>query len=433
MVFGLFGKSKPAPPDVDKNASEHVHQLRTPSPSASVGTAPPQSPEMLPADATGPAKRARSMSPSKTVGFNGEGVQLPPMNSDELLTLVKKVPPKILHEYVLKNLPHASLQEAAALTEFFSRLSPPPVLHCVRCHKNYVEVENTDLSCLVHHDDETAEVMHAGGSRKTTYETLWGCCNKLVEGDGDQGPPDGFCYEGKHTTDLKRARFRADSTTQDDKLISCRRKRCFAAPGEEAGRSRTKRSVAQKNLAEVEDEDDEEEEFDEKELQREANALTGDPELSKAKGTKKGASDGAAAPKQGHKKRKSEAMDVEDEPSVTVSPAVKEEPGASAPKPKPKNRVQNMKGRTPAKQTTKDEVPAIPREGDATMTDADALEGGAMQTDSPDPKPKPKKPRKPRKSAAGDGGKYVPPKGEAESSDSDEEDQRPKRKKRKSM
>jgi hypothetical protein len=28
---------------------------------------------------------------------------------------------------------------------------------------------------------------------------LWGCCGKTVEGDGDMGPPDGWCYEGMHT------------------------------------------------------------------------------------------------------------------------------------------------------------------------------------------------------------------------------------------
>lgn len=35
------------------------------------------------------------------------------------------------------------------------------------------------------------------------------------------GPPDGWCYEGRHTTDTKRARFRADSTIHDDKLMTC--------------------------------------------------------------------------------------------------------------------------------------------------------------------------------------------------------------------
>ncbi|KAG2742018.1 hypothetical protein P692DRAFT_20879695 [Suillus brevipes Sb2] len=52
-------------------------------------------------------------------------------------------------------------------------------------------------------------------------ETLWGCCGASVQGTGDMGPLDGWCYEGRHTTDTKRARFRADSTILDDKLVSC--------------------------------------------------------------------------------------------------------------------------------------------------------------------------------------------------------------------
>ncbi|KAH9014018.1 hypothetical protein EDB85DRAFT_893725 [Lactarius pseudohatsudake] len=34
-------------------------------------------------------------------------------------------------------------------------------------------------------------------------------------------PPDGWCYEGMHTTDVKRARFRADSTSDGDMLEPC--------------------------------------------------------------------------------------------------------------------------------------------------------------------------------------------------------------------
>lgn len=72
-------------------------------------------------------------------------------------------------------------------------------------------MENTDRSCLVPHDDESAEVERVGvtprsqkkgkvtGGFGSEYETLWGCCEKVVEGDGDMGPPDGWCYEGKHT------------------------------------------------------------------------------------------------------------------------------------------------------------------------------------------------------------------------------------------
>ena len=94
------------------------------------------------------------------------------------------------------------------LAALFAELAPPPRLHCVRCHKDYVEVENDDRSCLVAHDDESAEVERVGtakragrvpGTVRATFETLWGCCGKIVEGDGDQGPPDGWCYEGMHT------------------------------------------------------------------------------------------------------------------------------------------------------------------------------------------------------------------------------------------
>lgn len=50
------------------------------------------------------------------------------------------------------------------------------------------------------------------------------------------GPPNGWCYEGRHTTDTKRARFRADATIHDDKLVPCAAAGCH-------GRKR-KRSVS---------------------------------------------------------------------------------------------------------------------------------------------------------------------------------------------
>ncbi|KAE9388280.1 hypothetical protein BT96DRAFT_927183 [Gymnopus androsaceus JB14] len=152
-----------------------------------------------------------------------------------LHSLISSVPPKVLHEYILTHLipparsskpihPPSSLT-LTHLTSFFSTLHPPAALHCVRCHKFYYEAENAERSCLVPHDDESAEVERVGGD--TQYETLWNCCGQTVEGDGDMGPPDGWCYEGKHTTDTKRARFRADSTMHHDKLTSCDRLKCF--------------------------------------------------------------------------------------------------------------------------------------------------------------------------------------------------------------
>jgi len=96
----------------------------------------------------------------------------------------------------------------------------------------------------VPHDDESAEVERVGrgtGMRVAEYETLWGCCGKTVEGDGDMGPPDGWCYEGRHTTDTKRARFRADSTINDDKLASCAKLHCHDPPPSPRTRKTRKR------------------------------------------------------------------------------------------------------------------------------------------------------------------------------------------------
>ena len=113
---------------------------------------------------------------------------------------------------------------------------------------------------------------------------------------------------------------------------------------------------------------------------------------------------------------------MEDTPGRATSekPA---QPEPSMSKTKPKNKVQSMRSKSPAKK----EAPGV----DTIMTAAD---DDAMQTDSSLPKPKPKKARKARKSnTGGDGGKYVPPKDEPESSDADVDDDKPRRKKRKSV
>ncbi|KAF8513864.1 hypothetical protein JB92DRAFT_197766 [Gautieria morchelliformis] len=124
---------------------------------------------------------------------------------------------------------HATPAELHALSTFLRALEPPARLHCVRCHKGYFEVENDDRSCTMAHDDESAEVEHVGYGRSKAagaYETRWECCGKTVEGAGDLGPPSGWCYEGKHTMDRKRARYRNDSTVANDLLESCETRGC---------------------------------------------------------------------------------------------------------------------------------------------------------------------------------------------------------------
>ncbi|TCD59968.1 hypothetical protein EIP91_010958 [Steccherinum ochraceum] len=223
--------------DIDPSqaaSSSHVQvQLRTPSPSIASGSAANGAhPSPAPTAST---SSHRAASPTRPAEIAPVDAVVAPPTPESLSSLISSVPAKTLHAYTLSRIPGASEDAIKTLASFFDTLAPPPKLHCMRCHKDFMEVENDDRSCLVPHDDESAEVERVGRgtgleARRTAggteYETLWGCCGKTTEGNGDQGPPDGFCYEGKHTTDIKRARFRADSTPQDDKLVSCLRLNC---------------------------------------------------------------------------------------------------------------------------------------------------------------------------------------------------------------
>ncbi|KAI0265477.1 hypothetical protein BGY98DRAFT_552002 [Russula aff. rugulosa BPL654] len=205
--------------------SEPPQQLRTPSPSEAafnghrlgLGHSLYPSPSTVIAMSSLPPGH----SPSDSSIPIPAAAAVPP-TPEALHSLVTSIPAKTLHTYLLDHIPAAPPDTLAALASFFATLSPPPLLHCVRCHDDYTDIENGDRSCRVPHDDDSAEVEFAGHKRgNSDYETYYHCCGKTVEGEGDLGPPDGWCYEGMHTTDAKRARFRSDSTNADDKLDSC--------------------------------------------------------------------------------------------------------------------------------------------------------------------------------------------------------------------
>ncbi|KAK7053087.1 hypothetical protein VNI00_004408 [Paramarasmius palmivorus] len=284
-MFSFFRKNSAA--DSASTSQAANEQLRTPSPSVGSAVGKTRINES-------PLHNDDNLGPPDTPSPPAH-----PLDADlglitspaALYELVSSVPAKTLHEYTLNHLipPPPDSRRAAQLqlpihtpssitlthlTSFFSALRPPPRLHCVRCHNFYFDVENSDRSCLVAHDDESAEVERVGvGKGKsdagTQYETLWGCCGKTVEGDGDMGPPDGWCYEGKHTTDPKRARFRADSSIHNDKLTSCSRLKCYepkpepedvSSSDESEKRSRQRKRTTRKRARRADDDGDEERE-----------------------------------------------------------------------------------------------------------------------------------------------------------------------------
>jgi hypothetical protein len=244
MLFGLFGRKQGSPSSLTSNHESQDRQTQIDSQPA---TPPPPSTVIEPMQLRTPSPSVDShsnLAGSSSPGNGIKGTTYRPMSplqnslsqlamhsesesqsspeqpSQKLYRLIASVPAKTLHQYTLSKLrvaanpptsynPEHFLSQAtlAAVADFFVELHPPPKLHCVRCHKEYVEVENDDRSCTVAHDDESTLVERVGrgvrrgrgGEDGSEYETLWQCCGKTVEGDGDQGPPDGWCYEGKHT------------------------------------------------------------------------------------------------------------------------------------------------------------------------------------------------------------------------------------------
>ncbi|KAF8433012.1 hypothetical protein L210DRAFT_3507292 [Boletus edulis BED1] len=299
MVFGLFTRKSildntPAPPE--SKAYDHHNRPPTPTPSiASVAhRSPHHSSTAIRAVLGGSADSTLKGSlATESVAEGGINVHSPappppdtptpppvcPSETKALYDLMLTIPPKTLHAYTLAHLrPQLPLPSAPTssslgllpnsntprppspnmvnkLTSFFSTLAPPPLLHCVRCHKDFYEVENEgkDKACHVPHDDESALVSRISGGGGG-YETLWSCCGQTASGDGSEGPPDGWCYEGRHTIDIRRARFRADSTMHDDKLTSCLKLNChgirdrlprrdsITSPSRNAGASSARRS-----------------------------------------------------------------------------------------------------------------------------------------------------------------------------------------------
>jgi hypothetical protein len=197
-MFGFFSRKQQAAAKVSNLPSDdpmavdfEPRQLRTPSPSEAafnglIGPHPSIAMSLPPPPPPPPP--------------SGPSMPAVPPTPEALHSLVTSIPAKTLHAYVLDNIPAAPPDTLSALASFFATLSPPPILHCVRCHEDYTDIENEDRSCRVPHDDDSAEVEWAGYKRgDSDYETYYGCCGKTVEGEGDLGPPDGWCYEGMHT------------------------------------------------------------------------------------------------------------------------------------------------------------------------------------------------------------------------------------------
>ncbi|PVG03695.1 hypothetical protein CPB86DRAFT_810749 [Serendipita vermifera] len=230
-------------------STSDLKQESTPTPAEkpdeSSGSASPPPPSVLTESGATPApkpkKPRKSTKKSPLAGESAPDASNADGTLQELKELIAQVPPKTLHSFMVERLdaqksgrkkkPSPKVykeleKDFPVLGSFFTGLVLPPKLHCVRCHTDYVEIENGPRSCVKEHDDDSARVIR---SEAGIHQTFWGCCGQTVDGDGDQGPPTGWCYEGLHTTNREEARYRNDAEATDDKLGDCAKLRCGQA------------------------------------------------------------------------------------------------------------------------------------------------------------------------------------------------------------
>ncbi|KAG8897961.1 hypothetical protein FRB99_007771, partial [Tulasnella sp. 403] len=199
---------------------ESSQERESPAPKAPVSTT--ESPSRRIASTPGsPSRKPKSKSAPRTPKTPRDPpapVEPEPPEKVALSALrgvVQSFPPKSFHASLLSRLDEAKPDQVKALTDLLEGLTPPSKLHCARCHRDYLEEENYERSCVMDHDDNSTAVRHG--------ETIWGCCGHVAEGEET---PAGWCYEGRHTDDRTKARYRDDADDEDDGLQSCQERKC---------------------------------------------------------------------------------------------------------------------------------------------------------------------------------------------------------------
>lgn len=102
-------------------------------------------------------------------------------------------------------------------------VSVSPDLHCLRCHKDYVESENTNKSCKIYHSldvmiEECVDGIHVhkcngcGEKRNTDCEG-----NVMFEE---------CAFKGRHTTEFSKIVRDGANPCQRGAHISCAKSRC---------------------------------------------------------------------------------------------------------------------------------------------------------------------------------------------------------------
>lgn len=168
-MFSFWSRSAAAPANGETDEIHEKHE--------STGSASPPPPstvtEQTPAlpKPKKPRQRTKKRAPATENALNASeeakvanGTKAGTASLDELKELIANVPPKTLHLFLMgrldvqkpgrtKKRPNANVfptlqNDFPVLSAFFNGLEPPPKRHCLRCHSDYVDIENGPRACV---------------------------------------------------------------------------------------------------------------------------------------------------------------------------------------------------------------------------------------------------------------------------------------------
>ncbi|KAG8759874.1 hypothetical protein FRC12_009676 [Ceratobasidium sp. 428] len=166
-------------------------------------------------------KRKHNPSGSSTAKKQKATKPTPSPDVQLLTRIITKTEQPLLQRTLLASITSASQPDLDALKRIFGPLvaSAQTPLHCVRCHKSYLENENNHRSCVIEHHDTEYVADCPTSSDDDEYDSdndyNWGhprgqlmkftCCGERVrEKDENKAGP---CIQMKHTTDPKEVEY----------------------------------------------------------------------------------------------------------------------------------------------------------------------------------------------------------------------------------
>ncbi|KAG8767616.1 hypothetical protein FRC12_006149 [Ceratobasidium sp. 428] len=148
------------------------------------------------------------------------------LSKEDICDKISKCPPKDIAKKLFESVKTATPSELQAIQSLLGPLleKANDPLHCVRCHMEYAEPENSTAACKIEHMEVPTwshSMKKYGARRMYTYP----CCNREPQAESRcyySTPTEEHCFVGRHTTDPKEVSYYdSDSRSGNENIVTC--------------------------------------------------------------------------------------------------------------------------------------------------------------------------------------------------------------------